>query len=93
MCDGPQRAIRCAMAIRDAVRSLGIAVRAGLHTGECDPSWLNLALRARFARHRGGRKSRGRVRSDVVCAEVGANVVGGAFWRVFRSTPVALCCL
>ena len=29
------RAIRCAMAIRDAVRSLGIEVRAGLHTGEC----------------------------------------------------------
>jgi class 3 adenylate cyclase len=34
--DGPQRAIRCAMAIRDAVRSLGIEVRAGLHTGECE---------------------------------------------------------
>jgi class 3 adenylate cyclase len=34
--DGPQRAIRCAMAIRDAVRSLGIKVRAGLHTGECE---------------------------------------------------------
>jgi class 3 adenylate cyclase len=32
--DGPQRAIRCAMAIRDAVQSLGIEVRAGLHTGE-----------------------------------------------------------
>jgi class 3 adenylate cyclase len=36
MFDGPQRAIRCAMAIRDAVRSLGIEVRAGLHTGECE---------------------------------------------------------
>jgi class 3 adenylate cyclase/pimeloyl-ACP methyl ester carboxylesterase len=36
MFDGPQRAIRCAMAIRDAVRSLGIQVRAGLHTGECE---------------------------------------------------------
>jgi class 3 adenylate cyclase len=34
--DGPQRAIRCAMAIRDAVQSLGIEVRAGLHTGECE---------------------------------------------------------
>src|SRR6476620_10002492 len=36
MFDGPQRAVRCAMAIRDAVQSLGIAVRAGLHTGECE---------------------------------------------------------
>ena len=34
--DGPQRAIRCAMAIRDAVRALGIEIRAGLHTGECE---------------------------------------------------------
>lgn len=36
MFDGPQRAIRCAIAIRDAVRALGIEVRAGLHTGECE---------------------------------------------------------
>jgi class 3 adenylate cyclase len=36
MFDVPQRAIRCAMAIRDAVQSLGIEVRAGLHTGECE---------------------------------------------------------
>jgi class 3 adenylate cyclase/pimeloyl-ACP methyl ester carboxylesterase len=34
--DGPQRAIRCAMGIRDAVQALGIVVRAGLHTGECE---------------------------------------------------------
>jgi class 3 adenylate cyclase len=34
--DGPARAIRCACAIRDAVRPLGIEVRAGLHTGECE---------------------------------------------------------
>jgi class 3 adenylate cyclase/pimeloyl-ACP methyl ester carboxylesterase len=36
MFDGPQRAIRCAIAIRDAVGALGIEVRAGLHTGECE---------------------------------------------------------
>lgn len=36
MFDGPQRAIRCAMAIRDAVQTLGIEMRAGLHTGECE---------------------------------------------------------
>ena len=34
--DGPARGVRCALAIRDVVRSLGIDVRAGLHTGECE---------------------------------------------------------
>ena len=34
--DGPARAIRCALAIRDGVEALGIRVRAGLHTGECE---------------------------------------------------------
>jgi class 3 adenylate cyclase len=34
--DGPARAIRCACAIRDGVRQLGLAVRAGLHTGEVE---------------------------------------------------------
>ena len=32
--DGPARAIHCAVQIRDAVRSLGMEIRAGLHTGE-----------------------------------------------------------
>jgi len=34
--DGPARGIRCACAIRDSVSSLGIKIRAGLHTGECE---------------------------------------------------------
>jgi class 3 adenylate cyclase len=34
--DGPARAIRCAHAIVDAVRALGLEVRAGVHTGECE---------------------------------------------------------
>jgi class 3 adenylate cyclase len=34
--DGPGRAILCACAIRDAVRALGLDVRAGLHTGEVE---------------------------------------------------------
>ncbi len=34
--DGPARAVRCAGAIRDAVRTLGVRIRAGLHTGECE---------------------------------------------------------
>jgi pimeloyl-ACP methyl ester carboxylesterase len=34
--DGPARGIECARAIAAAVRPLGIEVRAGLHTGECE---------------------------------------------------------
>jgi len=34
--DGPARAIRCAFAIKDALRPLGLEVRAGVHTGEVE---------------------------------------------------------
>jgi class 3 adenylate cyclase len=34
--DGPGRAIRCALALADALRPLGIQIRAGLHTGEVE---------------------------------------------------------
>jgi class 3 adenylate cyclase len=34
--DGPARAIRCARSIVDGVHDLGLTVRAGLHTGECE---------------------------------------------------------
>ena len=34
--DGPARAIRCGRAITEVVEPLGIRVRAGLHTGECE---------------------------------------------------------
>jgi class 3 adenylate cyclase len=34
--DGPARAVRCALAITEAVRPLGVEVRAGVHTGEVE---------------------------------------------------------
>jgi class 3 adenylate cyclase len=34
--DGPARAVRCAVAVREAVRGLGLQIRAGLHTGEVE---------------------------------------------------------
>ena len=34
--DGPARAIRCAEAVVEGVRDLGIEIRAGVHTGECE---------------------------------------------------------
>lgn len=36
--DGPARAVRCAAAIREAAAGVGLAIRAGLHTGECELS-------------------------------------------------------
>jgi class 3 adenylate cyclase len=52
--DGPARAIRCAVAIRDAVGALGLEVRAGVHTGEvemrdADISGIAVHLAARVA--------------------------------------------
>jgi class 3 adenylate cyclase/pimeloyl-ACP methyl ester carboxylesterase len=34
--DGPARAIRCALEVGERVRDLGIQIRAGVHTGECE---------------------------------------------------------
>jgi len=34
--DGPARAIRCAWAIREGIGELGLEIRAGIHTGECE---------------------------------------------------------
>jgi pimeloyl-ACP methyl ester carboxylesterase len=52
--DGPARAIRCATAVCDAVRALGVEVHAGLHTGEVemrggDISGIAVHLAARVA--------------------------------------------
>jgi class 3 adenylate cyclase/pimeloyl-ACP methyl ester carboxylesterase len=52
--DGPIRAIRCAVAARAAVRDLGLDIRAGLHTGECEligekPGGIAVNIGARIA--------------------------------------------
>ncbi len=54
--DGPARAVRCARDILTHARSLGIDVRAGLHTGECEVRGDDLAgiavhIGARIASH------------------------------------------
>jgi class 3 adenylate cyclase len=41
--DGPARAIRCAQAITSTTGNLGIELRAGLHTGECEVRGADLA--------------------------------------------------
>ena len=52
--DGPARAVTCACAIRDALRGMGLEIRAGLHTGEIerrgeDISGLGVHIAARVA--------------------------------------------
>ncbi len=52
--DGPARAIRSACAIREAVGELGVSVRVGLHTGECElqgekPEGIAVHIGARVA--------------------------------------------
>jgi class 3 adenylate cyclase len=53
--DGPARAIRCALAIRDGLTALGLEVRAGVHTGEVErprggaPRGISVHVGARIA--------------------------------------------
>jgi class 3 adenylate cyclase len=41
--DGPARAVRCGLEITERVRSIGVDVRAGVHTGECERRGDDLA--------------------------------------------------
>jgi class 3 adenylate cyclase len=60
--DGPARAIRCAGSIRDSARRLGLEVRSGVHTGECEHMGDNIGG---IAVHEAAR----------VCGEAGAGEV------------------
>jgi len=57
--DGPGRAIECGCAMRDAVRTLGLEIRVGLHTGEIevradnDVAGVAVHIGARVAQHAG----------------------------------------
>ena len=62
--DGPARAIRCALATIDANREIGLTLRAGLHTGECehrgsDVSGIAVHIGARVGRARRARRGAG----------------------------------
>jgi class 3 adenylate cyclase len=56
--DGPARAIRCAQEVVERVRPIGIEIRAGIHTGECEVidgkcGGLTVSIGARIASHAG----------------------------------------
>jgi class 3 adenylate cyclase len=73
--DGPARAIRCACAIVEGVRALGIEVRAGLHTGECE---LHDGKVAGIAVHTGARVASYAAPSEVLVSSTVKDLVAGS---------------
>jgi class 3 adenylate cyclase/alpha-beta hydrolase superfamily lysophospholipase len=97
--DGPARAIRCANALGDAVRPLGVKVRCGIHTGECELIGRDLAG---IAVHIGARVAALAAPGEVLVSQTVRDLVAGsglAFedrgshrlkglpdeWRLFRA--------
>ena len=73
--DGPARAVRCAGAIRDTVRSLGLEVRCGLHTGECEHVGNDLAG---IAVHIGARVAALAAPGEVLVSQTVRDLVAGS---------------
>ena len=73
--DGPARAIRCACAITGGVRELGLSVRAGLHTGECEIADSNVAG---IAVHTGARVAAQAGAGEVLVSSTVKDLVAGS---------------
>jgi class 3 adenylate cyclase len=102
--DGPARAIRCACAIAEDVRALGVEIRAGLHTGEIElagPAVRGIAV------HIGARVAAEAGPSEVLVSSTVKDLVAGSGlrfvdcgvralkgvpdeWRLFRVEPRAV---
>src|SRR5262249_29904355 len=72
---GPARAIRCALAIRDGARQLGVDVRVGLHTGEVETIG---DARGRVAVHIGERVSARAAPGEVLASRTVVDLVAGS---------------
>jgi hypothetical protein len=73
--DGPARAVRCASAIRDMVRSLNLEVRCGLHTGECEIVGKDIAG---IAVHTGARVAALAAPGEVLVSQTVRDLVAGS---------------
>jgi len=73
--DGPARALRCACAIRDGVKTLGIDIRAGLHTGEVERHGGDLAG---IAVHIGSRVAAAASAGEVLVSRTVKDLVTGS---------------
>jgi pimeloyl-ACP methyl ester carboxylesterase/class 3 adenylate cyclase len=76
--DGPARAIRCACAVRDAVRGVGLAIRAGLHTGECEVAGDDVSG---IAVHVGARVAASASAGEVLVSRTVKDLVAGSGLR------------
>jgi class 3 adenylate cyclase len=85
--DGPARAIRCACAIAEAVRTLGIEIRAGLHTGEVELA--GSAVRG-IAVHIGARVAAEAAAGEVLVSSTVKDLVAGSGIRFADRGPRAL---
>jgi class 3 adenylate cyclase len=98
--DGPARAIRCALSIHDRMQELGVHVRIGLHTGECERAGDKLRG---LALHIGARVAAKAQADEVLVSGTVKDLVAGAgfafeergeeelkgvpgTWRLFRVT-------
>jgi pimeloyl-ACP methyl ester carboxylesterase len=96
--DGPARAVRCAQAIEERVQTVGLAIRAGVHTGEIEitpegPSGISVHIGARVAALAGSNEvwASSTVRdltagSGLVFEDVGEHELKGVPdpWRLYR---------
>ncbi len=73
--DGPARAVRCACAISNGVRALGLEIRAGLHTGECELMGDKLGG---IAVHTGARVAARANRGEVLVSSTVKDLVAGS---------------
>jgi class 3 adenylate cyclase len=73
--DGPARAIRCACAIRDRMGPLGLEIRGGVHTGECE--LVNGSVRG-IAVHTGARIAAEARADEVLVSQTVRDLVAGS---------------
>ncbi len=97
--DGPTRAIRCALALRDRAEVEGLSLRAGLHTGECvlkagDVQGIAVHIASRVSDRAGSGEVlvSGTVRdlsvgSDIPFSDRGSSTLKGVEgrWRIYRA--------
>jgi class 3 adenylate cyclase len=85
--DGPARAVRCAADIAAAVKTLGVEVRAGLHTGECEIIGTKVGG---IAVHIGARVAAQAEPGEVLVSSTVKDLVAGSDLRFADRGPRAL---
>ena len=85
--DGPARAIRCARAIGRELRGLGLEIRAGVHTGECELTGDRVTG---IAVHIGARIATVAGAGEVLVSSTVTDLVAGSELRFEERGPTAL---